>query len=90
MTFASIRNAVNFYLSFVDDSIDAVEVEFMRWRLYWLCYKGDSLPYKASGAVLSAKEINAYLRCLEVLLQILTFHPVTSATNKPLLSALRY
>ena len=27
MIFALIRNAVNFYLPFVDDSVDAVEVE---------------------------------------------------------------
>ena len=45
MAFASIRNAVNFLLPFVDDSIDAVEVEFTRWRSYWLRYKGDSLLY---------------------------------------------
>ena len=32
--FHSIKNAVNFYLLFVDDSIDAVEVEFMPWGLY--------------------------------------------------------
>ena len=37
----SIRNAVNFYLPFLDYSIDAVEVEFMRWRLYWLRHKDD-------------------------------------------------
>ena len=78
MTFASIRNAVNFYLPFVDDSIDAVEVEFMRWRSYWLRYEGDSLPYNTLGVLLSAKEIYT----LEVLLQILTTGPVTTATNK--------
>ena len=56
MTFASIKNAVNFYLSFVDDSMDAVEVEFMRWRSYCLRHKGNSLPYKTLGALLSANE----------------------------------
>ena len=50
----------------MDDSIDAVEVEFVQWRSYWLRHKGDSLPYNASGAMLSAKEMNMYL-FLEVL-----------------------
>ena len=45
MTYALIRNVVNFYLPFVDDSIDVVEVEFMRWRSHWLRHEGDSLPY---------------------------------------------
>ena len=35
----------------MDDSIDAVEVEFMRWHTYWLRHEGDSL-----GRLLSAKE----------------------------------
>ena len=60
MTFALIRNAVNFYLSFVDESIEAVEVEFMRWRLYWLRHEGDSLPYNILGVLLSAKEMHTY------------------------------
>ena len=54
--FDSTRNAVNSYLPFLDDSIDAVEVEFMRWRSYWLRHKGDSLPNKCLGALLSGKE----------------------------------
>ena len=57
MTFASIRNAVNVYLPFVDDSIDVVEVEFMQWRSYWLHHEGDSLPYNTLGVLLSAKEV---------------------------------
>ena len=60
MTFALIRNAVNFYLSFVDDSIDAVEVEFMRWHSYWLGHEDDFLPYSTVGVLLSAKEIHTY------------------------------
>ena len=42
MTFAVIRNGVNFYLTFADDSIDAEEVEFKQWRSYWLRHEGDS------------------------------------------------
>ena len=80
MTFASIRNAVNFYFPFVDDSIDAVEVEFMRWRSYWLRHEGDSLQYDTLDVLLSAKEIHTY-PSLGVL-QILTNGPVTTATNK--------
>ena len=81
MTSALIRNAVNFfYLSFVDDSIGAVEVEFMRWRSYLLHHKRDSLPYNTSGMLLSAKEIH---RCpsSEVLLYLLTTGPVTTASK---------
>ena len=47
-------------LSILDDSIDAVEVEFVQWRLYWLRHKDDSLPYNASDALLSAKEMKTY------------------------------
>ena len=60
MTFASIRIAVSFYRLFVDDKIDAVEVEFMRWPLYWLRHKGDLLKYNTLGVLLSGKEINTY------------------------------
>ena len=63
MTFALIRNAVNFQLRFVDDSIDAVEVEFMRWRSYWLCHEVDSSPYNTLGVLLSAEEIQ-YMRMI--------------------------
>ena len=89
MTFALIRNAVNFYLSFVDDSIEAVEVEFMRWRSYWLRHDGDSLPYNTLGVLLSAIEIHTY-PSLEVLLQILTTGQVATPTNERSFSALRY
>ena len=60
MTFASIRNAVSFYeyLLFVDDSIDAVEVEFMRWRSCWLRHEGDSLPQNTLGVSLLIKRIH--------------------------------
>ena len=81
MIFASIRNAVNFYLPFADDSIDAVEVEFMRWGSYWPRQEGDSLPYNTLGVLLSAKKIHTY-PSLEVLLQTLTTGPVTTATNE--------
>ena len=60
MTFVSIRNAVNFNLLFVDDSIDAVEVEFMRWRSCWLRHEGDSLPNNTLVVLLSAKK-NTYV-----------------------------
>ena len=72
---------MNFYLPFVDDSIDAVEVEFMRWHSYWLGHAGDCLPYNTSGVLLSAKKIHTY-PSLEVLLQILTTGLVTTATNE--------
>ena len=86
MTFALIRNAVNFYLLFVDDSIDSVEVEVMRWRSYWQRHEGDSLPYNTLGVLLSAKEIHTY-PSLEVL-QILTTGPVTTVTNERSFSVL--
>ena len=60
MTFALIKNAVKFYLPFADDSIDAVEVEFMRWRSYWLRHESDSLPYNTLSVLLSAKEIHTH------------------------------
>ena len=60
MTFVSIRNAVKFYFPFVDDSTDAVEVEFMRWRSYRLRHEGDSLPYNTLSVLLSAKEIHMF------------------------------
>ena len=60
MTFALIRDAVNFYLTLVNDSIDDVEVEFMRWRSYWLRHEVDSLPCNTLGLLLSAKEIHTY------------------------------
>ena len=65
----------------MDDSIDAVEVELMRWRSYWLRHKGDSLPYNTLGVLLSAKKLHRY-PSLQVLFQILTTGPVTTATNE--------
>ena len=61
----------------MDDSIDAVEVEFTRWRSYWLRHKVDSLLY-------------IYVSSLEVLFQILPTGPVTTATNERSFSALCY
>ena len=58
MTFALIRNAVNFYFPCADNNIDAVEVEFMQWRSYWLRHEDDSLQYNTLGVLLSAKEIH--------------------------------
>ena len=89
MAFALIRNAVNFYLSFVDDSIDAVEVKFIWWRSYWLRHEDDSLLYNTLGVLLSAKEVHTY-PSLQVLRQILTTGPITTATNERSFSALRY
>ena len=65
----------------MDDSIDAVEVTFMRWRSYWLRHERDSLSYNTFGVLLSTKEIHTY-PSLEVLFQILTTGPVTTATNE--------
>ena len=53
----------------------------MPWRSYWLRHKRDFLPYNTLGVLLFAKEIPTY-PSLEVLLQILTTGPVTTATNK--------
>ena len=89
MTFASIRNDAYFYLPFVDDSIDVVKIEFMRWRSYWPRHDGDSLPYNTLGVLLSAKKIHTY-PSLEVLHQILTTGPVTTETNERSFSALKY
>ena len=60
MTFALIGNVMNFYLPYVVDSINAMEVELMRWRSYWLRHAGDSLPYNTLGVLLSAKEMHTY------------------------------
>ena len=62
MTFASIKNAINFYLPYVDDSIDFMEVELsvMRWRSYWLRHEDNSLPYNNLDVLLSAKEMHTY------------------------------
>ena len=87
--FDSIRNTANFYLPILNDSIDAVKIEFMRWRSYLLRHKGDFLPYNTLGAMLSAKEINRY-PSLEICRQILTTPSVTTATNERSLSALKY
>ena len=51
---------MNFYLAFLNDSIDAVEIEFVQWRLYWPCHESDSLPPYALGALLAAKEMKTY------------------------------
>ena len=51
---------MNFYLPYVDDSIDAMEDELMRWRSCWLRHEGDFLPYNTFGVLLSAKEIHTY------------------------------
>ena len=89
MTCGSIRNGVNFYLPFEDDSIDAVVAEFMQWRSHWLRQERDSLPYNTLDVLLSTQEIHTY-PFLEVLLQILATGPITTTTNEHLFSALRY
>ena len=53
----------------------------MRWRSYWLRHEGDSLLYNTLGVSLFANEIHTY-PSLEVLFQILTNGPVTTATNE--------
>ena len=58
--FDSIRNAVNFYLRFVDDSLGAVAAEFKRWRSYCLRHKNDFLPNNALDALFCAKEMETY------------------------------
>ena len=58
----------------------------MRWRSCWLRREGDSLPYNTLDVLLSAKKIHTY-RFLEVVLQILTTGPVTTATNERSFSA---
>ena len=73
----------------MDDSIDAVEVEFMQWRSYWLLHKDDFLPNNALGTLLSAKEMETH-PFLEVFLQILTTFLVSTATIEHSFSALKY
>ena len=87
MAFASIRNAVNFYFHFVDESIDAMEVEFMRWRSYWLRHAGDSLPYNTLGVLLSAKYIRIMFGSSS---SNIATGPATRTTNERSFSALRY
>ena len=54
---------------------------------YWLRHEGDFLIYRLLGVLLSAKEIHTY-PSLEVLLQVLTTGPVTTAINERSFSAL--
>ena len=61
----------------------------MRWRSYWLCHKHDSSSNNAIDALLSAKQIETH-PSLEVLLQILTTLPVSTATYGRSFSALKY
>ena len=53
----------------------------MQWRSRWLRHESDSLSCNTSGVLLSAKKMHTY-PSLEVLLQILTTDPITSAKNK--------
>ena len=87
--FNSIRNAVNFCLPFLDDSTEAVEVEFMRWRSYWLRHKDDFLPNNPLDALFSAKEMETY-PFLKVILQTLKTLPISTATNDRSFGALKY
>ena len=58
-----------------------MEIEFIRWRSYWLRHDGNYLPYNTLGVLLFAKKIHTY-PSLKVLYQILTTGPVTTATNE--------
>ena len=85
MTFALIRNAVNFYLSLC-------KIALMLWRLN-LC---DGVHIGCATKVilhhttlLACCCVHTY-RSLKFLLQILTTGPVTTATNERSFSALRY
>ena len=66
------------------------------WRLNWCngvnigcATKDDSLPYNALDALLSVKETKTY-SSLQVVVEILTIPPVTTATNERLFSAMKY
>ena len=36
VSFVSIKSAIDFYLPFLDNSLDLVQAEFLRWQSYWL------------------------------------------------------
>ena len=89
VSFESIKSAVDFFLLFLDGSLDSVQAKFLRWRSYWLRHQSESLPNDALQALIIAEEMDSYLS-LEILIEILATLPVTTATNERLFSALKY
>ena len=84
-----MKSAVDFYLPFLDNSLDSVQAKFLYWQLHWLRHQSESLPNDALQALIIAEEMDSY-PSLAVLIQILATLPVTTATNKRLFSALKY
>ena len=60
VSFDSIKSAVDFYLPFLDNSLDSVQAEFLRWRSHWLRHQSESLPKDALQALIIAEEMNSY------------------------------
>ena len=89
VSFDSIKSAIDFYLSFLDNSLDSVPAEFLRWRSYWLRHQSESLQNDALQAMIIVEEMNSY-PSLTILIQILATLPVTTATNERLFNALKY
>ena len=89
VSFDSIKSAVYLHLPLLDNSLDSVQAEFLRWRSYWLRHQSEYLPNDALQALIIAEEMDSYLS-LTVLIQILATLPVTTATNVRSFSALKY
>ena len=89
VSFDSIKGAVDFYFAFLDNSLDSVQAEFLRWRLYWLRHQSEFLPNDALQALIIAEEMDSY-PSFAVLIQLLATLPVTTATNERSFSALKY
>ena len=71
VSFDSIKMLLTFISSFLDNSLDSVQAEFLRWRSYWLRHQSESLPNDALQALIIAEKMDSYLS-LAVLIQIVT------------------
>ena len=89
VSFDSIKSSIDFYLPFLDNSLDSVPAEFLPWRSYWLRHQSESLPNDALQTPIIAEEMDSY-PSLAFLIQILATLPVTTATNERLFSAFKY
>ena len=89
VSFDSIKSGIDFYLHFLDNSLDLVPAEFLPWRLNWLRYRSESLPNNPLQALIIAEEMDSY-PSLAVLVQILGALSVTTATNERSFSFFKY
>ena len=90
--FDLLKNSVVFYSAFLDDNVEAVESEFLRWKSYWQRRKNENdvcIPNNVLDALTEAKKLATFPN-LTILLQILATLPVTTAINERSFSALKY